>query len=494
MNIRRIINTRSTLFALAASALLLVACSDRDTGGEADAVPPSPRSELDAPIAAVLPAPLPPITDTTYRYSTKTPYQPPADLTYEAAPPGFRLIMVQHVARHGSRGLSSPDDDDLSLQLWEQARTEGALTSLGEELGPVLRRIRILHQEQLGYGELSALGRLEHRRMARRLVQRHPDFFAAIVDEDRPLRIEHSGRSRAADSGEHFRLGLLEAEPALESLIQPSVASPDTLYFYKAEGSEEYRAYRRYMKENPRLDHVLGRIENDPRTRQVARELLKRLYTEDFVARLAAGRYRFEAVDDDDELENELDAALALYGLYSISINLSEEAVLDFERFISDDHAAWLGYIDDAESFYERGPGFAGEDITWRAAEILVADMVGRIEGLVEGRHRGAADLRFTHAQVLIPLAAYLGIEGASEGMPSDEPFHYDNSPWRSALVAPMSANVQWDVYENEAGTVLITQLHHERQIPFKSDCPAYDDSGYYYELDALKACYGWAD
>src|SRR5690625_4995205 len=86
-------------------------------------------------------------------YATKTSYAPFQDLSeYEEVPEGYEAVLVEHVARHGSRFLSSKKYDDLLYQLWEQAKADDGLTELGEELGPELEEITAIHDE-LGRSE-----------------------------------------------------------------------------------------------------------------------------------------------------------------------------------------------------------------------------------------------------------------------------------------------------------------------------------------------------
>jgi hypothetical protein len=146
--------------------------------------------------------------------------------------------------------------------------------------------------------------------------------------------------------------------------------------------------------------------------------------------------------------------------------------------------------VDDAESFYERGPGFADEDVTWRAAEVLLQDFVSGIEAAAEGGGH-AAVLRFTHAQALIPFVALLGIEGAHEALPEGVLFDYDNNPWRASSVSPMAANVQWDTYLASDGRILVRMLHNERPVPFAAACKASDSAPDLYTLQEIRRCYG---
>lgn len=449
------------------------------------------RSETAAPSEQTEAVPVTTFS-TTGHYTTKTPYQPPETMHLEPVPEGFRPLMVQHVARHGSRPLSSADDDDLSYQVWKQAEQEGALTALGERLGPVLEEMLAVHA-RIGYGAISLRGVREHEDMARRLLQRQGALFEEALATARRIRVLHSGRERADMSAVAFVEGLVNERPELASIIDAPQPAPETVYFNDAALTPAAAAYRAYREDDQRLEATLDRLLAMPETKQMARRMLEALYTPDFVDRLAAGEYRFEAAaDPDDYVDDEVEAAAILFGLYTIAANLDLEADFDFGRFIDPQAAAWFAYVDDAESFYERGPGFADEDVTWRAAEVLLEDMLAGIEAVANGNSSEVAVLRFSHAQALIPVAAFLGIEGAHEALPPDQLYSYENSPWRTASVSPMAANVQWDAFVNDAGRVLVRMLHNEVLVPFAKDCAPWSGSGYFVELTELRRCYGF--
>lgn len=417
-------------------------------------------------------------------YTSKTPYTPNATpLDYSAAPQGFELINIQHVARHGSRGLSSPDSDDLVMQLWLQAQRENALTPLGLELGPAVAEMLAIHHN-LGYGQLSGSGRTEHQEMAARIIARHAQ---ALDNLEAPAEFAmiHSGRSRARDSGVAFQDGWLQIRPQDESKFLADIADQHTVYFHSAEGSEGYDDY----KDGERLQALMAEYEANPRSEEAVRDILAQLFTAEFISKLDAETYQMIAHDDDeDQINNGYDAAMAIYDLFSIAVNLEEEGAPDFTRFIPEQTREWLAEIDDADSFYGRGPGFAGEDISYAAAENLVRDMLARAIRASEGDRSEFAAFRFTHAQALMPVATWLKLPNAWQVAEVDEPYSYENNPWRAAIIAPMSANIQWDIYQNDGQQTLVRMLWNEAESLFAPECVA--AHGYFYELNELVRCY----
>ena len=414
--------------------------------------------------------------------TSKAPYQPQQDWrSYSAVPVGFSAVGLQHVARHGSRFLSSQGDDILLLALLQQATDAGALTPLGQQLAVVVNRLHQAHQPN-NYGEISALGVQEHRQMAQRLLARLPQLFEQAVAQQRRIAVLHSGRERADQSGDAFVAGLTEAMPALKPLFDTPQADERTLYFYKAEGSE---AFARYRDEDPRLLSAMQQLAADPSRQQAALSMLARFFQPEFLNRLQQGEIELTLPDDDDAIRNPLDAANVLFSLYSIASNLTLEGPFDFSELLLEEHLQPLAELDDADSFYGRGPAFAGDDITYRLAGRLVADMLDK----AEQPNGYVASFRFTHAQVLMPLAAFLGIAGASEPLPQSVLYSYKNSPWRSAKVSPMAANVQWEVYRNADNLTLIRMLHHEQETAFGGTCQPYTGSRFFYTSSELRRC-----
>ncbi|MGW7523754.1 histidine-type phosphatase [Streptomyces sp. NPDC054783] len=412
-------------------------------------------------------------------YGTKAPYEPGQNpRTYQQPPAGYTAVFTENASRHGSRAATGSEDGDLVLGLWDRAQAEGRLTGRGEEFGPTVR-VLTAAMEKVGYGNLSERGRQEMRDTATRMEQRLPTLFAKIADEGEKIDVVSSGQGRAVDSAGEYTGALAAADPALKPLIGPTRTDKDLLYFHKAAGGA---AYRDYIANDQRLKDTLNAITDQPRTQRAAHSVLCRIFEEPFV----------------DGITDQVGAAQAIYNLYAIAPAMSEESPdpdgrgWGMDRYLSRSDAAWFGYLSDAEDFYEKGPGFSDSDITYKMAGVLLDDFFRQVEAKRAGTSDLGAELRFTHAEEIIPLAALMGLPGSTEPATPGEPYTYADNSWRGASVAPLGANIQWDVYEKD-GRYLVRMLYNERETPFKAGCRPITEGSAFYDLDELERCFGRA-
>jgi hypothetical protein len=170
------------------------------------------------------------------------------------------------------------------------------------------------------------------------------------------------------------------------------------------------------------------------------------------------------------------------------------EAGVDFTKYIPPAEAQVLAYLQDAQDFYQMGPGIQESNpITYKMAQILLNDFFAEVDAVAQGNLSDGAKLRFAHAEIIVPFASILGLPNVFAPVPNAQTYSYDTNPWRGKDVAPLAANVQWDVYQSASGTLLVKMLYNEQEIGFKSDCDAakYAPSSHYYDYTKLRACYG---
>ena len=445
---------------------------------------------LAAPLCALLAATALPAhaadrsaSTTADSYGTKGSYAPQQSLrTYQKPPKGFVPVFTENVSRHGSRAATDSSDGDLILKLWDQAASEGQLTARGKEFGPKVRAL-LAAMSKVGYGNLSGRGRSEIAGTAVRMEQRLPGLFDAIAANGEKIDVVSSGQGRAVDSGQLFADTLTATDPALKPLIGAARTDKNLLYFHKADGGA---AYRDYIANDTRLATTLKSITDQPATHRAASDVLRKIFTRSFTQRIVDGEF--------SSVGSAVDAAEAVYNLYGIAPALSAESPggkgWHMDRYISQHDAAWFGYLSDAEDFYEKGPGFADSDITYKMADVLLDDFFKKAEGAESSTNTLGAELRFTHAEEIIPLAALMGLPGSTQGVTAAKPYTYAGNPWRGAAVAPMASNIQWDVFR-KGDTTLVRMLYNEKETAFKTGCRPVSKGSKFYDLDELERCFG---
>lgn len=410
-------------------------------------------------------------------YGTKATYAPGQNpWTHQRPPAGFTPVFTENVSRHGSRAATDSGDGDLLLPLWDKAEAQGQLTRIGEEFGPKARALQDA-MAAVGYGDLSARGQQEMRSTARRMQQRLPGLFARIARDGEKIDVVSSGQGRAVDSANLYAGALGDTDPALKPLIGATRTDRDLLYFHKAPGGA---AYRDYIANDQRLAQTLTSLTDQPRTHQAAAGVLRRIFKDAFV----------------QQIPDQVAAAQAVYNLYAIAPAMSEESPggrgWGMDRFLSRRDASWFGYLSDVEDFYEKGPGFADSDITYKMAGVLLDDLFQQVEAVRAGTSDLGAELRFTHAEEIIPLAALMGLPGSTRAATPDQPYTYADNAWRGASVAPLGANIQWDVFEKN-GRYLVRMLYNEKETAFKAACHPISKGSTFYDLDTLESCFGRA-
>ena len=463
-------------------------------------------------------------------YSSKQPYivpQQALDMSYSAAPEGYTITYTEMLARHGSRGLSSYKYDALLKMMGQTASEVGGFVSEEAEQAFMANVQAIIDANvENGYGMLTGQGATQHQGIGSRAYQRNKQLFDQAAADGETIEYESSGEARATESGENFKKGFDEAssselvdsyvtptDPAGEGDAAPFQKSPNTLYFHKTDnpdGSEKTgdaaiiaQRYETFIENNETIANAEDYIEDVDASVAVSYDLLKQIFTEDFLDNIGKkeGQYSWyntttgeedsgeDGFDDEtgedirncaiegdpDELiaqygedicgetgkhiTSVVDAAMDLYNLYIIAADMQEENIgdhtFDFDQYfktISPEDGDVFAWILDMEDFYEKGPSYAGQDETYRIAQPLLDDFFNSIDKRVAGGTT-AATFRFAHAETIMPFAALIGAPGSTQQAPAvadpqtdADVYNYQNNEWRGESVTPMAANIQWDV------------------------------------------------
>ncbi|MFJ1213646.1 histidine-type phosphatase [Burkholderia pyrrocinia] len=505
--------------ALAITCLLLAAC-----GGETS-TPPVASADNSGSAPVPQPAPTPTPAPATY-YQTKTPYRPQQDAaTYEAPPAGYAPVYTELVARHGSRGLSGFKYDGAIYAMLVKAEADGALTALGAQLkadtyammkANALLGYGVPGISTPGYGNLTQTGIREHQQLAARLAQRLPALFSAGT---RQVVVVNSGQDRAVDSSTVFSAALVAAQPAgtnrfllyFHSLKPATDLVTDTSDPYHAtyQASQAYQAYAN----DATVAAKLKAIKAAPQAADVAKTVLSALVSPAFIAKLGTdgytfantGTYAFTSADGKftntlkgdgkTKIATAVDAVNVLYNLLQVTPAMTAETGgITMEKYIGAEQAQYLAYLQDAEDYYQKGPGIQeANPVTYRMAKVLQDDFFGEVDAIERGDLTRAAKLRFTHAEIVIPFASIMNLKNVFVPTPQAQTYTYANNPWRGDQVSPMAANMQWDVYRN-GSRLIVKMLYNERETDFQAACDGAKiaPGSHFYDYAGLKQCYGY--
>lgn len=125
-------------------------------------------------------------------------------------------------------------------------------------------------------------------------------------------------------------------------------------------------------------------------------------------------------------------------------------------------------------------------------AKPLLEDFFSSISRCIEEKS-STVNLRFAHAATIIPFATLLSIpEFSDRAADVSDIYRYDNNPWRGENIAPMAANIQWEIYQHEenASQILIRMLYNEAEVRFKQDCLSITSDSFFYDFNELKRSY----
>ena len=388
---------------------------------------------------------------------TKTPYAPSGHV-YTPTPDGYAPVFIDYVGRHGARFLTKAGSDIAVLRIVEEADQAGGLTELGKKIKWAAGLLRDAGKGN--YEQITILGREEQAAIGERMRLAYPGVF-----KGRGLDVVTTYKLRTQQSAEAFLKGLGKYDGPISNSRQPD--SLDTkLRFYDL--SPGYTTY----KKGALIAHCMDSLVRDPRNAAVAKVVCRRVFTEGYLTSIGGERgQRF--VED-------------LYDCYAISWSmrgeLTDPAVTSsLGSAFGPKELEWLDMTNGAADFLEKGPGFDSLGIQVEVAVPLLVDFICQMDRAASGKGPDAV-LQFTHAEAISPLAALMGIRGASQATGSI--FGYRDR-WQAEAVIPLSANIQWIVYSGRSG-LLVKVLLNEREVAL----PVKAFSGPYYRWTDLRSYY----
>jgi multiple inositol-polyphosphate phosphatase/2,3-bisphosphoglycerate 3-phosphatase len=372
-------------------------------------------------------------------------------------PEGYRSVFINHVGRHGARHLTKEVSTSYAYNLLRKADSVHVFTPKGEALYRMVKNLEAVERGKVksisyeGIQELAGIGQ--------RMYSQNRTVFTGAPK----LYVTETKEIRTKQSADAFLSGLrkgLSAEP----VIKESIDDTD-LRFY-----DFSPVYTKFEEDGPWVKYREAKAKN-ANLAGVYNAVAQRFFKADFFNALKISE-REKLVSD-------------IYSFYSITFSLKHEietaglkpADVAFHLLFTPAEMKVFSKMDEADDFYVKGPGIDANGIQVRIAAPLLVNFINAADDFVKNGTYNA-NLRFAHAETISPIATLMAIKGATQYAFIDD----ISSVWRAANIIPLSANIQWIFYRNEAGNYMVKVLLNEKEA----------------EINGLKAAsapyYNWED
>ena len=399
--------------------------------------------------------------DTHLSASNYLAYPGPTQGTLTPAPEAEKPFYLSHYGRHGSRYLINPDEYKRPYDILKAADEAGKLTPLGQD---VMRRVKMLMDESdKRLGELTPLGAIQHRQIAKRMYERFPEVFQGNVTIDAKSTIV----IRCILSMENELQQLLLMNPKLN--IRHDASEHDMWYMNfadkelkgKRSNFETQRAYYDFADKHRKYERAMGALFNDAE------------YLDKNVDAWQLNCYLFKLASNLQS--SELHKRITLYDIFT-----DEEIYSNWQI----ENVRW--YLN-----YGACPLNGGKQpFTQRN---LLRTIIQEADSCIKLRRPGAT-LRFGHETMVLPLTCLMELDNF--GLQETNMEKLESKGWINYKVFPMGANLQFVFYRKSIDDqdVLVKVLLNENEatLPIKSKTAPYykwsEVRDYYLKkLDAFK-------
>ncbi|BDD07247.1 histidine-type phosphatase [Aureibacter tunicatorum] len=411
---------------------------------------------------------------------SKMPYEPRQEVVdYSPIPENFEPIFINHVARHGSRHLTSAKYDVAWGEMLQFASEKDMLTDKGKQLKNDIEVF--LSIEKGNYGQISELGKKEHQDMAKRLVDQYGDLLAS-VSSDKKIVAKSTFKDRAVNSKKAF-MGILEEtfssvnDSTVDYIVYEENKDPELRFF---EPNEAFEAFEKaeYWAEG------LDSLKNLDNAKHLTNQIIDPLFKSEFVSGLEQGEYAFKGQKGKVRIKDKSSAAQALYKLYQIIDGIGAKEQVDLQKYLPEEALVWNEFLGDYESFFLEGPSYDSIDLTYTMAMPLLDSFLVTSQRAIELKNQ-TAEFRFAHAETMVPFLALLGVKGTCES--SNEYKLEDKNRWKASNVSPMGTNIQWIFFKDKSdGQIWLKMLYNEAE----TELPVVTNRYPFYRWENVKAHY----
>ena len=355
-------------------------------------------------------------------------YPGPSQKVLTPAPEGYKPFYISHYGRHGSRYMTDNTPYVYAIDQLDSAARLGILTPKGAD---VLEKLRICYADAYNRdGDLSKLGRVQHREIAQRMYARFPELLS------QPLKVDarSSTEGRCIISMFYFCQELQGLNPAMDIHMD---ASKHDMPFIVEDTHVEPEETPAMPALERRIEAMLEKVVDPSR-------FMKSMFTDVRKAEsFVDGMELMDALYDiSSDLQNVPELGISLTDIFT------KEEMFNVFRVFNSAVMLSLGLVPGSTPVYQAQTAIRDSIVTF-------ADRAIRAGG-------PALDLRFGHDASILPLAYLMGVKEAMGGSTDLENMYKTISIDK---LIPMAANVQIVFYRKEGSDdVLVKFLYNENE------------------------------
>lgn len=368
-------------------------------------------------------------------------------------PTGYKPFYISHYGRHGSRYLNNRYAFDMPHQTLQKADSLKKLTSVGKA---VLGQIRyIVRNTENQWGELTELGKEQHRGIARRMMERFPEVFvdSARIDAKSTMVI------RCILSMATAIQEITTQHPRLN--IQMDASKYDMVYL-NFQDKKLRDSMMTYATKKAFAKFANKRIKTD--------RIMKLLF------------------NDSVYVKEHIDTRWFNYYLLKTGLMQQNTSMRDTTRITdlyTDEEIYHFWQYENAWWYFMYGPSLLNGGKQPFTQRMLLQKIIDDTDWYIQNEKTGAS-LRFGHETIVLPLACLLDLNGYGyQTMNLEE---IESHKWWACMIIPMAANIQFVFYRKNK---------HDKDILFKvllneneATLPLPTDHAPYYHWNDFKEYY----
>lgn len=353
----------------------------------------------------------------------------PVEVNPAVFPDSLKPVFINHVGRHGARYPASSANCLKLRKALLKADSAGTITPVGRQLAKL--NDLVIERSENQWGALDSLGMAEQRAIATRMFYNFGEIFA----NGSTVNAISSYSPRAMMSMFSFTHQLDRMDNRINFITSTGRINSPLMRPFDLD--EDYKAFR--------ADNVTKTVYNDYFTQTCPASAIKRVLGE---------RYPFAS---DAEMR---DLAITEYyvvaGCRAMNINPNASKYFTNEEY----NALWSCF--NLRQYLQR-TATTLSSVPAEIASELVQDLITTTDGFINGTNPAVCNLRFGHAETLMPLLSLMRLKGCYY---MTNYFDTVALHWKDFEVVPMAANLQMILFKSNTGRYYIRVDLNEKPVP----------------------------